>query len=333
MDLRHIGPVFQINPQATLTMNRIFRFGIDMLRLCFEVERPELLDHFATFGPGEKIDLYDFYLQRIEGKHFEYVYEIRYNDLGEDKLFGELRFGINKNEDEANTHTNGKRKAWISISNRVLYTTEEMHYLEYIADVLHLELHNITSLDLCLDMTMNMAKYLRKLIRCKDMTVILNGKRITDRKADRPEIIYTMTGNLDRDKYLTVNIKQKKAIKDKSRGSTLTAYDKRAEIANSSNKEYISDLYGCPSKLHRLEVHLNNDELKDYFNRTQEELNIGTIFNERFLFQLFFHTLGSLIRFEKDGRKIDWWAVLEGGITTTPAKKEKEKKKPLYKAS
>lgn len=304
-----------------------------MLRLCFEIEEPNIIDYLAKLEPAEKADFYDFYLLRIEGKHFEYVFEIRYDDLGEDKLFGELRFGINKNEDEANTHTNGKRKAWISISNRVLYTTEEMHYLEYIADVLHLELHNITSLDLCLDMSMNIARYLRRLIRCKDMTVILNGKRVTDRKADRPEIIYTMSGNLDRDKYLTVNIKQKKAIKDKSRGSTLAAYDKRAEIANSSSKEYISDLYGWPSKLHRLEVHLNNDEIKDYFNKTGEELNIGTIFNQQFLFRLFFSTLESLIRFERGGKKLDWWAVLEGGITTTPATKEKEKKSPLLKAS
>lgn len=314
-------------------MNKIHGFHIDMLRLCFEITEPAIFDYLSTLEPAEKADFYDFYLERIEGKHFEYVFNIRYDDLGEDKLFGELRFGINKNEDEANTHTNGTRKAWISISNRVLYSTEEMHYLEYIADVLHLELHNITSLDLCLDMSMNIARYLKRLIRCKDLGVILNGKRIKDRKEDRPEIIYTMSGNLDRDKYLTVNIKEKKAIKDKSRGRTLAAYDKRAEIANSSSKEYISDLYGCPSKLHRLEVHLNNDELKDYFNRTREELNINTIFNENFLFRLFYSTLESLIRFEKDGKKIDWWAVLEGGITTTPTKKGKKGKIPLFKAS
>lgn len=314
-------------------MNKIHGFHIDMLRLCFEIEEPSLIDYLVKLEPAEKADFYDFYLIRIEGKHFEYVYEIRYNDLGEDKLFGEFRFGINRNEDEANTHTNGTRKAWISVSNRVLYTTDEIHYLDYIADVLHLELHNITSLDLCLDMTMNIAKYLRRLIRCKDLGVILNGKRVTDRKADRPEIVYTMSGNLDRDKYLTVNIKQKKAIKDKSRGSTLVAYDKRAEITNSSNKDYITDLYGRPSKLHRLEVHLNNDELKDYFSRTGEELNIGIVFNERFLLRLFLHTLESLIRFERNGKKLDWWEVLEGGITTTPARKEKETKSPLLKAS
>lgn len=269
----------------------------------------------------------------IEGKHFEYVYEIRYDELGEDKLFGELRFGINRNDDEANTHTNGKRKAWISISNRVLYTTDEFHYLGYITDVLNLELHNITSLDLCLDMTMNIARYLRRLIRCKDMTVILNGKRITDRKEDRPEIIYTMSGNLDRDKYLTVNIKQKKAIKDKSRGCTLAAYDKRAEIANSSSKDYISELYNHPVKMHRLEIHLNNDELKDYIQRIGDYMDLGLIYNTAFLWNLFEYTLKSLIRFEKDGKRMTWEDILDTGITTTPTKQRKEKKSPLLKAS
>lgn len=100
-------------------MNRIHGFHIDMLRLCFEIEEPSIIDYLAKLEPAEKADFYDFYLIRIEGKHFEYVYEIRYNEFGEDKLFGELRFGINRNEDEANTHTNGTRKAWISVSNRI----------------------------------------------------------------------------------------------------------------------------------------------------------------------------------------------------------------------
>lgn len=315
-----------------MAMNKIHGFHIDMLRLCFEITEPAVLDYLAAFEPGEKADFYYFYLIRIEGKHFEYVYEIRYDELGEDKLFGELRFGINKNDDEANTHINGKRKAWISVSNRVLYT-EEIHYLGFIADALNLELHNITSLDLCLDMSMNIARFLRRLIRCKDMGVILNGKRITDRKADRPEIIYRMTGNLDRDKYWTLYIKQKKAIKDKSRGSVLTAYDKRAEIANSSNKQYISELYGSPAKIYRLEVHLNNDELKDYIQRTGDYMDLGLIYNAAFLWQLFEYTLGSLIRFEKDGKRLTWEDILEGGITTTPAKMRKEKEFPLYKAN
>ena len=37
--------------------------------------------------------------------------------------------------------------------------------------------------------------------------------------------------------------KTKKAIKDKSKGSTLIAYNKKAEITNSSDKTYINNYY------------------------------------------------------------------------------------------
>lgn len=294
--------------------NKIYGINIDMLRLCFEVENPDLFDFIAKLNVGERYEFYEFYLLRLEGKHFEYVYEIRYDELGEDRLFGELRFGINHDDAEANTHTSGNRKVWMALSNRVLYTEDEFHYLSFICDTLCLDFHNITCLDLSLDMSMDIAKYLRRLIRCKRLGVILNGRRIHDRREDRPEIIYTMTGDLNRYKYLTVNIKEKKAIKDKSRGRTLIAYNKLAEIMNSSSKEYISELYGNPKKLHRLEVHLNNEELKEYFNKSRKELNWGFIFNEKELFDLFYYTLERLIRFECDCKKIAWWDILEGAV-------------------
>ncbi len=294
--------------------NTIYGLQIDMLRLCFEVEDPDLFDHLAKINVGEIHEFYEFYLLRVDGKRFEYVFEIRYEELGENKLFGELRFGINHDDEEANTHISGKRKVWMSISNRVLYTEDEFHYLGFICETLCLELHNITCLDLSLDMSMNIAKYLKKLIRCRDLGVILNGKRIYDRREDRPEIIYTITGNLNRYKYLTVNIKERKAIKDKSRGRTLIAYNKLAEIKNSSGKEYIPELYGNPKRLHRIEIHLNNEELKEYFNKSRKELNWGFIFNEKELFELFYSTLERLIRFELNGKKIEWWDILERNV-------------------
>ena len=305
-------------------MNMIHGFNIDMLRVCFEVNNLELLKRIANLEIGERFDVCEYYLLRIEGKYFEYVYQIRYDELGCDSLFGELKFGLKGGDEDANTHSNGKHKAWISVDNRVLYN-DEIYYLGYIADMLDLEFHNITSLDLCLDMTMNIAQYLKRLIFSKDIEVILNGTKITDRREDRPEIHYDYSGNLIRLKYLTLYIRQRKAIKDKSQGLCLVAYNKRAEIENSSSKNYIADTYGDPKKLYRLEVHLNNDELKDYFKNDIHELNLGLIFNEKKLFELFYHTLERLIRFRQNGKKIEWWDVLTGDITTTPTKGKKKK--------
>ena len=257
-------------------MNKIYGLQIDALRLCYEITDPYNIDIVRTSDIGEEADFMYFYLRRIEGKHFKFVYEIRYNDAGIDKLFGELRLGINDDKEENNRHSNGLSKAWISIDNRVLYS-DEIYNLGFIENNLGLELHNITTLDLCLDLSNNIAQTIRKLIRNKKITTFLNTKEIVDRSQDRPEITYISSGDMDRDKYLTVCIKQKKAIKDKSRGSTLTAYNKKAEIANSSSKKYIEEFYGNPDKLYRLEVHLNNDEVKEYLNRTRQELSFHSL--------------------------------------------------------
>ena len=156
-------------------MNKVYGLNIDMLRLCYEIKEPYNINIIKTKEVGEEIDFMYFYLRRIQGKHFKFVYEIRYDDMGKDKLFGELRLGINADEEASNIHTNGYNTAWISISNRVLYT-DEIYYLDFIESNLGLELHNITTLDLCLDMSIDIARLIRRLIRNPQITTILNGK-------------------------------------------------------------------------------------------------------------------------------------------------------------
>lgn len=291
-------------------MNKIYGMNIDMLRLCFECDNVGLINKLTNVEVGDYYDCFDFYLLRIEGKIFEYVFEIRYYESGVSKLYGELRFGINKDEIESNIHFNGTRKIWVSVANSALYCNEK-YYIDYISDTLGLKLHNITTLDIAMDMTKNIGKTTKHLIRNKQLTTILNGKKIIDRNEDRPEITYTYSGTLNKDKYMTLNIKQKKAIKDKSKGTSLTAYDKRAEIINSSHKDYIMELYGNPKKLHRLEVHLNNEDIKDYVNTKRIEINLNTIFQPHFLYELYIYTLNSLIRFEYDRyNKISWEEIL-----------------------
>ena len=75
-------------------MNKIYGLNIDALRLCYEVTEPNNINVIKDKEIGEEIDFLYFYLRRIEGKHFKFVYEIRYNDMGKDKLFGELRLGM-----------------------------------------------------------------------------------------------------------------------------------------------------------------------------------------------------------------------------------------------
>lgn len=290
-------------------MNKIYGLHIDKLRICYEVvDATTYIDELLHVEVGTTLDLYEFQLKRIDGKNFEFVYEIGYTDWdGISKVFGELRLGVNKNNLDDNTHLNGTRKAWIDVRNRVFYT-DELYYLDFISDKIGLVFHNITHLDIAMDMSMNISNKIKSNIRNKKLTTILNGKKITNRKEDRPEIIYEASGDMDRYKYITVYIKQKNAIKDKSKGSYLRAYNKQAEIINSSHKEYINELYGNPDKIYRIEVHLNNEQIKEYLKRNQVEINIYDI---TFLYSLFLSTLNSLIRWEYSRyNKLKWEDII-----------------------
>ena len=278
---------------------------IDALTVCFEVENHYHFDRISSLDFGETYDLYEFQLVRIEGRYYDNVYTITYMDDDTEIEFGQLKFNISRGSESDNLHENGHLKVWISLNNQTLYTKDQYN-LGFIAAKLGLEPHNITTLDLCKDTPFNVGKSLRKLIKDKTATTILNGKRVKDRNEDRPEITYTSSGSLNKnDKYMTVNVKQKNAVKDKSKGITLTTYDKAAEVKNSSGKDYILNFYGNPKKLYRTEVHLNNQEVKDYLEGRGLFFNYYMI-DEALLEDMFYHHLNSVIRFEKGKDHITW---------------------------
>ncbi len=278
---------------------------IDAMTVCFEVENHYHFDRISSLDFGETYDLYEFQLVRIEGRYYDNVYTITYMDDDTEIEFGQLKFNISRGSESDNLHENGNLKVWISLNNQTLYTKDQYN-LGFIATKLGLEPHNITTLDLCKDTPFNVGKSLRKLIKDKTATTILNGKRVKDRNEDRPEITYTSSGSLNKnDKYMTVNVKQKNAVKDKSKGITLTTYDKAAEVKNSSGKDYILNFYGNPKKLYRTEVHLNNQEVKDYLEGRGLFFNYYMI-DEALLEDMFYHHLNSVIRFEKGKDHITW---------------------------
>ena len=284
------------------------RIIIDALTVCFEVTDRYHYDRISELEYGDIYDLYEFQLIRVEGRYYDNVYTIIYKDGDNEVEFGQLKFNLGKMANPSNLHSNGSPKIWISLNNRSLYTNDQYN-LGFIATKLGLEPHNVTTLDLCLDTPYNVSKPLRQLIKNKAVTTILNGTKVKDRDEDRPEITYTLSGSLNKDKYMTVNVKQRNAIKDKSRGVTITTYDKLAEIVNSSGKEYILKFYGNPTKLFRTEVHLNNAEIKDYLDSRGLYFNYYMI-DEALLEDMFFYHLNSVIRFKYGKQDIMWEQLL-----------------------
>jgi hypothetical protein len=254
--------------------------------------------------------MYEFRLYRTDGRYFDNVYAIRLWNGTRDIEWGYLKFNLARGDEHSNTHTSGLRKVWMSLNNETLYT-DDFHFLTYIEQRLGLEFHNVTSLDLCLDTPFSISPLIKAYLHKKDVTTILNGKRIIDRDEDRAEISYTTSGSLNKqDKYKTVNIKQRNAIKDKTKGVTVQTYDKAAEISNASDKKYILEHYGNPNRLYRTEVHLNSEDIKAYVERRDIEYTPLLLIDEATLEDMFFHFLGSVIRFQCGTSDTSWGHIL-----------------------
>ena len=285
------------------------RIQIDALTMCYEVGQILYYNQLCELVNSETIDFDEFQLTRTTGRYYNNVYDIKAWNGEKEITFGQLKFNIAGGNEENNTLTNGNRKVWVSLNNETLYSSD-IYFLDYITDRLGLLAHNITTLDLALDTPFNVSNAVRQCIRDKSVSTILNGKRIINRDEDRPEIAYTYSGNLDKYKYLTINIKQRNAIKDKSKGVTIITYDKKAEIINSSNKNYILDYYANPKALFRTEVHLNNEDIKAYLIRKGMEFTPLIVFDEGILEDMFFHFIDSVIRFQSKNKEVSWQHIL-----------------------
>lgn len=286
------------------------KIQIDALVMCYEVDNLYCYEQLGRLEMGQIISIDKLALQRIEGRYYDNEYNIRLCDAEQNIMLGQLKFGIAGGNEQSNTHANGLRKVWIKIDNEVLYG-QNLHYATYIERILGLKYHNITALDLCLDTPFKISSLVKSYIHNPNITTILNGKLITDRNKDYKEITYTHSGSLNnQNKYLTVCVKQKKAVTDKSKGITLTMYDKEAEIRNKSGKKYILDYYGRPKSLYRTEIHLNNENIRSYLERNRIENAPLFIYDEAVIDNMFFHFLNRLIRFHSKYKDVSWKHIL-----------------------
>lgn len=281
---------------------------IDKLKICYTLSdtsrlhelRENLLERF-------EVQEWDFHLRRIEGKHFNNVYEIVYifnkdnnpEDM-EEQVFGTLQWGLRSDHDEA-----FKPYVWLYVDNSQFYlkydysTNGRLMFLGYIEQMLGLVFNNITHLDLALDSSTNYSKALIKLIRDKDYYPIINGSKITERKRLIEDILYIGVGNLERIKEYSLLIQQKK------NDLSLNSYNKKREVENKSKKFYIMDRYKNPNQLHRLEIRINSDVLKDFFIRNRIEYNPSMFITDDWLWLLFLTFLNRIIRFQTvKGRKV-----------------------------
>ena len=284
--------------KTVLTM----KISADKVKLCYTLyEDSPLYQLMETPLEVYELPHWDFRLERTEGKYYDYIYKIIYlertnnnpNSKYDMQCFGTLRWGLKAdNEGEMSGFV------WIEIDNKQLYlnynynTHNRLVYLEYIEGMLGLKFHNLTRLDLAFDETRNLSKRLIRAIRDEALIPIVNGTKIIDRDKLLENILYIGVGSCRRIKEYSLIVQHKNGV------LRLSAYNKKREIESNSGKHYIAEANGNPNYLFRLEVRVNGDTLREYFQHLGIEYNPMLLCNEDFLWRLFLDFSNRVLRFQ-----------------------------------
>ena len=190
----------------------------------------------------------------------------------------QLKFGHHTDRNDATTYV------YYKVLNPVLYDdAEKLCRVLELPTKMGMVFNNYTAIDLAYDSPQNLPTLIKKMMRDKDVTTIINGKAVRNRKSVLDGVLFMYSSSLNRLNNPTITIKQKKAIANKNDGITVQAYNKKTEIEQSSKKQYILDYHGNPKRLYRLEVRLHNQELKDYFANSHIEPSTDVLFDKELL--------------------------------------------------
>ncbi len=278
------------------------KISIDKLKLCYTLyEDSPLFELMETPLDVYELPHWDFRLERTEGKYYDYIYKIIYlertsnntNSEYDMQCFGTLRWGL-----KADKEGEMSGFVWIEMENKQLYLNynynihNRLVYLEYIEGMLGLKFHNLTRLDLACDDKKNQSKRLIRAIRDEALIPIVNGTKVTDRDKLLEDILYIGVGSCRRIKEYSLIVQQKNG------DLRLSAYNKKREIESNSGKQYIAEANGNPKHLSRLEIRINGDTLREYFQHLGIEYNPMLFCNEDFLWRLFLDFSNRVLRFQ-----------------------------------
>ena len=281
--------------------------SIDKLKICYTLSEQSYL-HDLMENPTDEFEHpeWGFCLRRVEGKHFDHIYQIIYLDYTDNSMsefdhqcFGTLRWGLRSDKEGEMD-----RFVWIAIDNRQFYlnydynTKSRMIYLQYIEAMLGLCFHNLTQLDLAVDDGRNLSKRLIRAIRDESLVPIVNGRKVAERDQLIEDIVYFGIGDCRRVR------EQNLLVQQKNKDIRLMTYNKKREIENASHKDYILDANGNTPHLHRMEVRISSDSLREYIEKERIVYDPMMFLNEAWLWRTFLYFTGRVLRFQSaDSRK------------------------------
>ena len=251
-----------------MALKRKINFNIDKLRLCYK--QPDgLFEAMVKYDKDEYIDYGDFKLKIIDnGKGLKYnekpsikvIIQVIVPDGNKYVSLGQLTL-----------HNSAKYEGYcfFSYENKELYNClnigyhgdkhNSICYMSYIANVLHLSLNNITEIEIAADCNVCPISQIRKKIRnYEKYDMIMNGKRITDERRK----IYGYAEMYGRSRY---QIDRIPTLYFSQQDLQMRVYDKSKEIAEVSDKKYISQWndYGKHG-IYRVEIALRNEDYRQW---------------------------------------------------------------------
>lgn len=274
---------------------------IDKLRICYDGTNNNYIEDLKKVQICQVKTMVGFHFLRTTHDCFEYNYAVYDKD---DKAVATLRFSKYVNK------TAPSVLVYLEVYNEVLYKPDRLKELLLMPGMIGLTFHNFTAIDLAVDSPFNVTTIIRKMMKDESVDTIINRKVVKDRSSILEGLTCTHSITINKLKNPTITIKQKKAQKHVSDGVTVQAYNKKEEIMNASDKQYIMDYWDNPKRLYRLEVRLHNEDIKAFLSHELITPSIDILYNSAQLKEMFLFHLNSVIRFRFGRRIIKWRDIL-----------------------
>ena len=291
-------------------------YNIDKLRLCYKQPK-ETFDYFAQFAPNTHIPFMDYTIHVIgddlgEEENPLTINSIIYFDNG--TKLGELKLN-NSKKYEGYAFFNFENRALYEFLTRDVCNGNKYNLIpciDTIADELNLTLNNITEIEVSCDTTVNVNRKIRRLIKdYNGYEMIKNGKRVADENRlieDYHETFSRPRKRLSRQPTLYIG-------QAKADSPMMRIYNKSDEIAEESNKDYITDWNGFGNTdIHRIEVRLKNEALKEYLKSKDYEVPLIYMLDDMSFKEDLWRTFSNRLLYfkDKDGNRITMYDLANG---------------------
>lgn len=289
---------------------------IDALTVCFTPTDTYIIDSLVMVETGETMTLHGMALTRVNKEKRgdkNFIYIVSYpNQEGEVKHIGTFYFDALVNEPI--------EYVWFKIDNRTLYDPLCRMYMAALEEVLRLQFHCITSIDIACDTNICLARIVDKAHRQPTCDILVNGEPLDKTKslAEQSNNIKWYSGFFIRNALTigTLYVWQSNYERDHTQGASMRAYNKRHEVTDRlakgvEDKTYILSHYSNPPKLYRIEVSLPKRQVREWqAKHLDKPITAYNIFSEDILKSLFYTYLKAMLQFRIDGQVLEWQRAL-----------------------